>query len=161
MDYTRRASAAAGATVVVATLLDRHGAGATTNAVFPVQHTDAEWRALLAPAAFEVLREQGTEAPWSSNLLHVSGPGRFICDGCAQPLFDAGTKFDSGTGWPSLWAPLPNAVQTRKDHSLLMSRTEVHCPTCGGHLGHVFDDVPQPTGLRYCMNGVAMTFTKA
>jgi peptide-methionine (R)-S-oxide reductase len=125
---------------------------------FKVTHTEAEWRHLLTPEQFSVLREQGTEAPESSPLDHQFGPGRYLCAGCALPLFSSATKFDSGTGWPSFYAPLPDAVDTTTDNSMFMARTEVHCAQCGGHLGHVFDDGPQPTGLRYCMNGVALNF---
>ena len=128
---------------------------------FAVSHTDDEWRRLLTPAQFDVLRRQGTEMPESSPLDHQFAAGRYQCAGCAQPLFSSATKFDSGTGWPSFYAPLPNAVQTSSDSSLFMQRTEVHCSRCGGHLGHVFDDGPKPTGLRYCMNGVALTFKAA
>lgn len=130
---------------------------------FAVSHTPEEWRRLLTPQQFAVLREAGTEAPFSSPLDHEFGRGRYDCAGCATPMFSADTKFDSGTGWPSFYQPLPNAVATAQDSSLFMQRTEVHCATCGGHLGHVFDDGPKPTGLRYCMNGVALTFhpTKA
>ncbi len=127
---------------------------------FAVSHTDAEWRKLLSPEAYVVLRHQGTEAPESSPLDHQFADGRYDCAGCALPLFASATKFDSGTGWPSFYAPLPNAVSTHSDSSLFMERTEVHCSRCGGHLGHVFDDGPKPTGLRYCMNGVALTFQK-
>jgi peptide-methionine (R)-S-oxide reductase len=129
--------------------------------VFPVRHEDAQWRALLSPAAYRVLRQNGTEAPFSSPLLNEHRAGRFLCAGCGKPLFDSRTKFDSHTGWPSFWDSLPGAVATKDDSSLGMSRTEVRCPDCGGHLGHVFDDGPKPTGLRYCMNGVAMTFQPA
>ena len=127
---------------------------------FAVSHTDAQWRELLTPAQYDVLRQAGTEAPYSSPLNDEHRHGVFSCAGCAQHLYSSDTKFDSGTGWPSFWRPLDNAVLERPDHSLLgMTRTEVLCGRCGGHLGHVFDDGPQPTGLRYCMNGVAMTFT--
>jgi peptide-methionine (R)-S-oxide reductase len=128
---------------------------------FAVTHTDAEWRHLLSPAAYEVLRQQGTEAPESSPLDHQFGKGRYDCAGCAQPLFSSETKFDSGTGWPSFYQPLSGAVATSSDDSLMMQRTEVHCSRCGGHLGHVFNDGPRPTGLRYCMNGVALSFHPA
>ena len=121
--------------------------------------TDAEWRKKLSPAAYRVLRQQGTEVPYSSPLNAEHRAGTFCCGGCALPLFPSKTKFDSGTGWPSFWQPLPGAVAMTTDRSLGMTRTEVHCRRCGGHLGHVFDDGPKPTGLRYCMNGVAMTFT--
>ena len=128
---------------------------------FAVTKTDAQWRAQLGPAAYEVLRHEDTERPGSSPLNAEHRAGTFACKGCALPLFSSKTKFDSGTGWPSFWAPLPNAVVTRSDQSLMMARTEVHCRRCGGHLGHVFDDGPKPTGKRYCMNGVAMTFRPA
>ncbi len=125
---------------------------------FAVTHTDQEWRRLLSPEAYEVLRQQGTEAPGSSPLDHQFSAGRYDCAGCASPLFASRTKFDSGTGWPSFYQPVEHAVSTESDSSLMMERTEVHCARCGSHLGHVFDDGPKPTGLRYCMNGVALTF---
>ena len=128
---------------------------------FPVTLTDAQWKAKLAPAAYDVLRHEGTEAPYSSPLNNEHRAGVFSCKGCALPAFTSHTKFDSGTGWPSFWAPLPNAVAIKSDSSLMMERTEVHCRRCGGHLGHVFDDGPKPTGKRYCMNGVALTFRPA
>ncbi len=124
-------------------------------------HSDAEWRKLLTPGQYNILREQGTEAPFSSPLLNEHRKGVFNCAGCALPLFSSATKFDSGTGWPSFWQPLPNTVQTSDDKSFGMDRTEVHCSRCGGHLGHVFPDGPPPTGLRYCMDGLALTFTPA
>ena len=127
-------------------------------AAFKVTHTDAQWRKLLSPAAYDVLRNQGTEAPWSSPLEYEHRKGTYACAGCDLPVFSSETKFESGTGWPSFWKPLPNAVQTTDDRSLLEERTEVHCSRCGGHLGHVFDDGPKPTGLRYCMDGVALKF---
>jgi peptide-methionine (R)-S-oxide reductase len=130
----------------------------TTSRHFEVQKTDAEWKALLSPAAYDVLRHEGTERAGTSPLLNEHRDGTFLCAGCALPLFSSRTKFESGTGWPSFYAPLPSAVETTEDRSYLMLRTEVHCHRCGGHLGHVFDDGPKPTGLRYCMNGVALTF---
>lgn len=120
--------------------------------------TDAEWRRLLTPAQFDVLRRQGTEVPFSSPLDHETRNGVYACAGCALPLYTSATKYDSGTGWPSFWAPLRHAVATTTDRSLFMERTEVHCARCVGHLGHVFDDGPRPTGLRYCMNGIALSF---
>ncbi len=126
---------------------------------YEVTHSDAEWRKLLTPAQYDVLRQQGTEAPFTSPLLNEHRHGTFNCAGCALPLYSSDTKFDSGTGWPSFRKPLPNAVLTTDDHSFFMDRTEVHCRRCGGHLGHVFPDGPPPTGLRYCMDGVALTFT--
>ena len=138
--------------------LARRSARATE--AFSVTHTDGEWRRLLSPDSYVVLRQQGTEAPGSSPLDHEFSAGRYDCAGCALPLFSSTTKFDSGTGWPSFYQPLANAVSTQSDDSFLMERTEVHCSRCGSHLGHVFDDGPKPTGLRYCMNGVALTFRK-
>ncbi|HEY6892844.1 MAG TPA: peptide-methionine (R)-S-oxide reductase MsrB [Rhodanobacteraceae bacterium] len=126
---------------------------------FEVTHTDAEWRALLTPDQYAVLRQQGTERAFTSPLDHEKRAGTFACAGCDNPLFSSTTKFDSGTGWPSFWKPLPNAVADESDSTLGMERTEIHCARCGGHLGHVFDDGPPPTGLRYCMNGVALKFT--
>jgi len=134
-------------------------AHAADDANFEVHHSDAEWRALLTPAQYATLREEATERPFSSPLDHEMRRGTFACAGCALPLFSSGTKYDSHTGWPSFWQPLPNAVAKRIDTTLGMQRDEVHCRRCGGHLGHVFDDGPPPTGLRYCMNGVALTFS--
>jgi peptide-methionine (R)-S-oxide reductase len=123
-----------------------------------VTHTDAEWKQMLTADQYAVLRHEGTERPFTSPLLHEERAGTFVCAGCDLPLFASKTKFDSGTGWPSFWAPLDNAVVTKEDMSLGMVRTAVICARCEGHLGHVFNDGPQPTGLRYCMNGVAMKF---
>ena len=128
---------------------------------FPVTHSDAEWRRLLTPEQFHVLREHGTERPGSCALNYEKRSGTFVCVGCGNKLFESGTKYDSRTGWPSFNDPLPGAVETSVDRSLWSVRTEVHCANCGGHLGHVFDDGPAPTGLRYCMNGVAMDFQPA
>src|ERR1700686_1551727 len=126
---------------------------------FEVTHSDAEWRQLLTPAQYDVLRQSGTERPFSSPLDFERRAGTFACAGCQLALFSSETKYDSHTGWPSFWKPLDNAVGTTQDRSFGAIRTAVHCHRCGGHLGHVFDDGPEPTGLRYCMNGVAMTFT--
>jgi peptide-methionine (R)-S-oxide reductase len=156
----------------------RSGAALATTAAFPgtiltaarsafaasvdkVTHTDAEWQKLLTPEQYEVLRRAGTEAPFTSTLLDEHRAGTFDCAGCDLPLFSSKTKFDSGTGWPSFWQPLDNAVVTESDESLGMIRSAVECSRCAGHLGHVFDDGPQPTGLRYCMNGVALKFVAA
>lgn len=128
---------------------------------YPVQKSDAEWQAELSPAAFRVLREHGTERAGTSPLNAEKRHGVFACAGCGLELFDSETKFESGTGWPSFWAPKDGAVGTTTDRSFFMTRTEVHCANCGGHLGHVFPDGPPPTGQRYCMNGVAMRFEPA
>jgi peptide-methionine (R)-S-oxide reductase len=125
---------------------------------FEVRLSDEEWRNKLNPAQYRVLREHGTERAGSSPLDKQYGAGIYHCAACGQPLFDAGTKFNSGTGWPSFWQPLADAVETETDRSFFMTRTEVHCKRCGGHLGHVFEDGPAPTGQRYCMNGVSLDF---
>ena len=139
----------------------RGRAGTTTQETFEVTHSDAEWQRLLSPEAYKVQRQEGTEAAFSSPLDKEKRAGTFDCAGCALPVYSSAAKFDSGTGWPSFTAPLADAVRTHEDTSWFMTRTEVHCRRCGGHLGHVFDDGPQPTGKRYCMNGVAMTFKPA
>ena len=143
--------------------LDLRAAGRPNGPIgtFEVNHTDEEWRQLLTPQQYAVLRTAATETPYSSPLNDEHRPGTFGCAGCGQDLFSSTTKFDSGTGWPSFWKALDNAVLEQPDNSAGMSRTEVLCQRCGGHLGHVFDDGPQPTGLRYCMNGVAMGFRPA
>jgi peptide-methionine (R)-S-oxide reductase len=128
---------------------------------FEVTYAAAEWRRKLGPQRYAVLREAATERPGSSPLLGEHRKGLFACAGCALPIFASSTKFDSGTGWPSFFRPLPHAVVTRSDRTLGTERTEVLCRRCGGHLGHVFDDGPPPTGLRYCMNGLALTFRPA
>lgn len=125
---------------------------------FEVTHSDEEWRQLLGPNRFAVLRREGTERPFSSPLNDEHRAGKFVCAGCKLELFSSSTKFDSGTGWPSFWQPLPKAVAEKRDYMLGIPRTEVHCRRCGGHLGHVFNDGPRPTGLRYCMNGVSLEF---
>lgn len=128
---------------------------------YPVQLSDAEWRRRLTPAAYNVLRRDGTERPYSSPLNNQKHAGLFTCAGCGNPLFSSRAKFESGTGWPSFFAPLRGSVGLSSDRTLGITRTEVHCARCGGHLGHVFDDGPKPTGKRYCMNGVAMRFRAA
>ena len=128
---------------------------------FEVTKTDAEWKRTLTPGQYNVLRKQDTELAWSSPLNNEHRKGSFCCAGCGLPLFSSSAKFDSGTGWPSFTAPIENAVETSVDRSLVTVRVEVHCRRCGGHIGHVFDDGPPPTGRRYCMNGLAMTFKPA
>jgi peptide-methionine (R)-S-oxide reductase len=127
--------------------------------IYPVTHSDAEWRQLLTPEQYRVMRAHGTEAPGSCALLQEKRPGKFSCVACGKPLFESKLKFESGTGWPSFNEPVTGAVETSIDRSHGMVRTEVHCATCGSHLGHVFEDGPPPANLRYCINGVALNFT--
>lgn len=145
----------------VALLLFGRSGSASTGLRFAVNHTPDQWRRILGTQRYAVLREAATERAFTSPLLNEHRKGVFSCAGCALPLFSSATKFESGTGWPSFWKPLPRAVIERGDHSLMMERTEVLCSRCGGHLGHVFDDGPKPTGLRYCMNGLALKFRAA
>jgi peptide-methionine (R)-S-oxide reductase len=134
---------------------------AASNDAFEIVRTEAEWRRLLMPAQFAVLREKETERAGSSRLVREKRRGTFHCAGCDLPVYSSRAKFDSGTGWPSFWAALEGAVGTREDNSLFMRRTEVHCRRCSGHLGHIFDDGPPPTGLRHCINGVALKFVRS
>jgi peptide-methionine (R)-S-oxide reductase len=133
------------------------GSDATAKA-YTVTFSDAEWKKRLSPDAYRVLRKENTETPYTSPLNKEKRKGTFVCAGCDKPLFSSATKFESGTGWPSFWQPLAGGVGTTTDYKIGLPRTEVHCARCGGHLGHVFDDGPKPTGKRYCMNGVAMKF---
>ena len=157
--FTLCASAALGAIAWRVLQFDDGAAVAATSATFKL--SDAEWRKRLSPQAYAVLRQAATERPYSSPLNDEHRKGLFICAGCALPLFNASTKFESGTGWPSFYDHLPKAIGTTTDRTLGMARTEVHCARCAGHLGHVFNDGPRPTGLRYCMNGVALKFMAA
>jgi peptide-methionine (R)-S-oxide reductase len=142
-------------------MLGLHGAGAGAKEVYAFRLSDAEWRKRLGSAAFGVLRREDTERAWTSPLLKEHRRGAFLCAGCALPLFRSETKFESGTGWPSFYAPIRGAVGTTTDRKFGIARTEVHCRRCGGHLGHVFDDGPRPSGKRYCMNGLALKFRPA
>jgi peptide-methionine (R)-S-oxide reductase len=135
--------------------------GAAEAGAFPVSLTEAEWRERLSPEAYAVLREEHTERPFSSPLNDLKDEGVFHCAGCDAALYPSSTKYDSGTGWPSFWDSLPDAVGTKVDYKLIYPRTEVHCARCGGHLGHIFEDGPPPTGLRHCLNGVALRFEPA
>jgi peptide-methionine (R)-S-oxide reductase len=136
----------------------RRSFGEPSASQFEVTKPDAEWKAELTPAQYDVLRKHGTERSGSSPLDKTYAPGEYRCAGCGAPLFSSEAKYDSGTGWPSFFAPLEGAVGSTTDRKLVYPRTEIHCRRCGGHLGHVFDDGPAPTGQRYCMNGVALTF---
>ena len=157
---SRRQFLFAGTAAAVAVgLFTRYTRAATPGETFELSLSDAQWRARLTPQQYAILRQEGTEWPNSSPLNNEHRAGTFFCVACNLPLFSSKTKFDSGTGWPSFWKPLDHAVGERRDTTLGMLRTEVHCRRCGGHLGHVFEDGPKPTGLRYCMNGVAMGFT--
>lgn len=160
--FTRRTFTLAGlgiAGLAAAARIDpTHAEPPNSQKKFPIMKTDDEWKNILTKEQYQVLRKHGTERAGTSPLDKTYAPGIYRCAGCDQPLFSSETKFDSGTGWPSFYQPLDRAVGTTSDRSFFMVRTEVHCANCGGHLGHVFDDGPKPTGLRYCMNGVAMKF---
>ena len=163
MDNNRRLFIGLIGTGTVASLVAYSvGLGSPADAAsFEVQRSPADWQRRLGPARFRILREEGTERAFTSPLLDEHRKGVFACAGCALPLFSSAAKFDSGTGWPSFWKALPNAVAYRRDLTLGMARTEEHCRRCGGHLGHVFDDGPRPTGKRHCINGLSLTFKPA
>ena len=164
MDISRRQILGGAALVATAALLAPIAGlwdEADARSAFPVTLTDAQWKAKLTAQQYAILRHASTEAPFTSPLNHEKRAGIFACAACDQKLFSSKTKFDSGTGWPSFWQPLPRAIGTSTDRLLGYARTEVHCARCGGHLGHVFDDGPRPTGKRYCMNGGAMKFIAA
>lgn len=157
----RRTALAWLATGIAMPVLAACGSSEAQAAAYRVNLTDAQWRRKLTPARYAVLRQEDTERPFSSPLNDEHRRGTFLCAGCDNELYASNTKFDSGTGWPSFYQPLPGAIGTSVDHKLGYARTEVHCADCGGHLGHVFRDGPKPTGLRYCMNGLAMKFRPA
>lgn len=158
MLYTRRQFATTGLGLACSVAALRRPVQAETTETFEVTKTDAEWKKELTPEQYAVLRQHGTERSGTSPLDKTYAPGTYHCAACDLPLYSSDSKFDSGTGWPSFYQPIENAIGTSTDWKLIYSRTEVHCRRCGGHLGHVFDDGPKPTGKRYCMNGVAMKF---
>ncbi len=158
MTLDRRTFLLSGSLLSLFTMLGLGRAPIAAEGTFPFILTDAEWQARLSPAAYQVLRHEDTERPFTSTLNTEKRAGIFHCAGCDQPLFESAKKYDSGTGWPSFWDFIPGAIGTREDNSLFMTRIEVHCSNCGGHQGHVFEDGPPPTGLRYCINGLSLRF---
>jgi peptide-methionine (R)-S-oxide reductase len=157
--YLLQLGAATVGSVMLSRYLSTRTHAQTASSEFEIVKTDAEWRQILTSEQFYVLRQHGTESPYSSPLDKQFVDGTYACAGCDLPVFSSAAKFDSGTGWPSFYQPIQNAIGTSEDRSLMMVRTEVHCRRCGGHLGHVFDDGPPPTGQRYCINGIALKFS--
>jgi len=160
-NFSRRKFLAAVGATVSASAIAACGGGDAQARSFPVRYSEAQWRSRLTREQFFILREEGTEKPYTSPLLKEKRKGTYLCAADGSRLFSSATKFDSRTGWPSFWKPLPQSVGTSTDYKIGYPRTEVHCATCGGHLGHVFNDGPKPTGKRYCMNGDAMLFQPA
>lgn len=158
MTFDRRTFLLSGSLLSLSTMIGLGRAPMAAEGTFPFTLTDAEWQSRLSPAAYQVLRHEDTERPFTSTLNNEKRAGVFHCAGCDQPLFESAKKYDSGTGWPSFWDFIPGAIGTREDNSLFMTRIEVHCSNCGGHQGHVFEDGPPPTGLRYCINGLSLRF---
>ena len=161
MALDRRTFLISGSLMSLAASLGFGRASQAAEGDFPFTLTDAEWQSRLSPAAYQVLRHEDTERPFTSPLNDEKRAGTFHCAGCDQPLFEAAKKYDSGTGWPSFWDFIPGAIGTMEDNSFFMTRVEVHCSNCGGHQGHVFEDGPPPTGLRYCINGLSLRFEPA
>ena len=159
--FDRRGLLGAGVIAAIGATFAACGRPADAKERFAVTRTPADWRRRLGPDRYRILRQAGTEAPYSSPLNKETRRGTYYCAGCGLPLFASSTKYDSGTGWPSFYAALPNAIRTRNDGALGMTRTEEHCRRCGGHLGHIFDDGPKPTGKRHCINGLSLTFKPA
>ncbi len=164
LNFDRRGLLGAGAVAAIGATFAAFGRSSPAAAAaqrFQVTRTPADWKRRLGPNRYRILREAGTEAPFTSPLNKEKRRGTFACAGCALPLFSSTTKYDSGTGWPSFYAALPNAIRTKNDGALGMTRTEEHCRRCGGHLGHIFNDGPKPTGKRHCVNGFSLTFRPA
>jgi peptide-methionine (R)-S-oxide reductase len=163
LDYNRRGLLGAGAVAAIGATFVAFGRSSPAAAAerFEVTRTPADWKRRLGPDRYRIIRQAGTEAPFTSPLNKEKRRGTFACAGCALPLFSSATKYDSGTGWPSFYAALPNAIRTKNDGAFGMTRTEEHCRRCGGHLGHIFDDGPKPTGKRHCINGLSLTFRPA
>lgn len=160
-DFLQTSAALVGTALLPPYILQRSSIMASSNTKFEITKSEQEWQSILTPEQYRVLRKHGTERAFTSPLDKEYSEGTYVCAGCGQPLFTSDTKFNSGTGWPSFFTPIEGAIATTVDRSFFMTRTEVHCSRCGGHLGHVFDDGPAPTGKRYCMNGVSLKFEPA